>query len=267
MNILAVNGSPRREKGRTEEVIAAVLEAARSRGAQTDTLYLVDEEPEYCSHCGHNCFSDGRCLREPAATERSKRIQDAEALILGAPVYCWQPNALTCMLFDKFRIVGGTWRDSSAPGIPAVGIAVAGGTGTGVFTALQSMYAWMCAWRFTPVAPVPVTRYNMAAVLRDADGIAASLMEERQPVFDEIWNQMLLYDRLPFMNYGRIDEYRWLAHSMADCLEERKTDTEVIDRVRQVLGRADDEKDRGNEERRAELVLEAFETAYPLCRG
>ena len=139
MNILAINGSPRREKGNTEKVLAAILSDAESLGHATETVYLADEKPEYCTHCGGPCFTDGRCAREPGATSRSQKICRTDALILGAPVYCWQPNALTCALFDKFRIPNGTWVDSSKPGIPAMGIAMAGGTGTGVFPALQSI--------------------------------------------------------------------------------------------------------------------------------
>ncbi len=139
-------------------------------------MYLIDEEPQYCTHCGHGCFADGECAVEGGATERSGRIRNADALLLGAPVYCWQPNALTCALFDKFRIPRGTWVDSNDPGIPAMGIAVAGGTGTGVFPALQSMYAWFCAWRFTLVDPVPVTRYNIEQVIDEAGASARALV-------------------------------------------------------------------------------------------
>ena len=263
MNILLINGSPRRERGNTHAVLDAVATALEDSGANTTTLYLADENPEYCTHCGHDCFQDGRCTREDGATRRSEQIQAADALVLGAPVYCWQPNALTCMLFDKFRIPDGTWMASSEPGTPAMGIAVAGGTGTGVFTALQSMYAWLCAWRFRPLEPVPVTRYNQKAVIDRAESLAASLVDGSAPVFSDTWDQMLLYDKVRYMDYRRIDEYRWLAARMLENLDK---DSMEFRSMTSSLEAAHKAEVRGDLDERARKVMDAFKTGFAVRR-
>jgi hypothetical protein len=234
-------------------------------GADIATVYLADEEPEYCTHCGHPCFAEGTCALEDGATERSEIIRSADALLFGAPVYCWQPNALTCALFDKFRVPRGTWIDGSTPGIPAMGIAVAGGSGTGVFPALQSMYAWMCAWRFTPLSPVPVTRYNIDSVIDDARRLADELLRPRKAAFSERWDHMLLYDRLPYMRFGRIDEFEWLSARMVDYLEERRSADAERHEAAELLDAAGGAAEKGEEERRAECVMLAFGLLYPLC--
>lgn len=266
MKLLAINGSPRREKGNTQKLLASVLASAQSAGHTTKIMYLADENPEPCEHCGHSCFTDGRCAREPKATLRSEAIQQAEGLILGAPVYCWQPNSLTCALFDKFRIPNGTWVDSSEPGIPALGIAVAGGTGTGVFTALQSMYAWFCAWRFTPLHPVPVTRYNIDQVVADSGNIAGLFKPREDSVFTQKWDHMLLYDRLPFMSYGRVDEFEWLAREMAAFLERNGGNGQVLNEINSLLDRGGNAHRKGEEAETAQCYLSAFDAAYPHCR-
>jgi NAD(P)H-dependent FMN reductase len=266
MKILAVNGSPRGEKGNTARVLSAIAAAAEALGASTETMYLSDENPEHCIHCGHSCFADGTCVREPAATIRSERIQAADALILGAPVYCWQPNALTGMLFDKFRIPEGTWVDSSVPRIPALGVAVACGTGTGVFPALQSIYSWFCAWRFVPLDPVPVTRYNIERVIGDAEQLARSLTADRPTAFTQKWDHMLLYDSIPELSYGRIAEFRWLSGRMAEYMDQRNVDGATLQNVRGAIERADRAAADGDREQQARSTLQAFETAFPLCR-
>ena len=266
MNILAINGSSRREKGITEKVLEPILSAVETLGHAAETMYLADENPEHCTHCGHPCFSDGRCAREAGATDRSERIRGADALILGSPVYCWQPNALSCKLFDKFRIPEGTWLDSSNPGIPAIGVAVAGGTGTGVFPALQSMYAWFCAWRFTPLNPVPVTRYNLDRVLAGTRDLAVALAAPNQQAFSDKWDQMLLYDRLPYMSCGRIDEFGWLAAEMAEYIDRSGGDALAVNDVRALLQQGYRAKDQGAADETARSFLAAFERAFPHCK-
>jgi multimeric flavodoxin WrbA len=224
MKILAVIGSPRRERGRSHEVVTEVLSGAAAAGAETEVLYLIDEEPGYCIHCGHNCFGTGDCIQEVEATLRSQRVGAADALIVCAPVYCWQPSGLTVAFFDKLRLMSAPWNRGVQHGRRALGIAVAGGTGTGVFPAIQSIYAWLCLWKFRPLDPLPVTRFNMDRVLEGAASLGRALAEGAPEPFAGTWEQMLTYDRLPYMDYGRVDEFRWLAEQIAEGLAHRQAD-------------------------------------------
>ena len=62
MEVLGIVGSPRREKGMTNQVVTRILEGARSAGGATSILYLVDENPGYCVHCGYPCFASVLCV-------------------------------------------------------------------------------------------------------------------------------------------------------------------------------------------------------------
>jgi NAD(P)H-dependent FMN reductase len=235
MNVLGIVASPRREKGLSHQVVSEVLAGAHAAGAQTDLLYLIDEEPHYCIHCGHACFAEGDCVQEEAATARSQRVEGEDALLIAAPVYVWQPCGLAAAFFDKVRLTTGPWTREGQHGRPALGIAVAGGTGTGVFPALQSIYAWLCLWKFRPLEPLPVTRFNLDRVLDGARSRGRALAECLARPFAGVWDQMLTYDALPYMDYGRVDEFRWLAEQIVAGLERRGGAGEQVAQIQRLL--------------------------------
>jgi len=257
MKVLGIVGSPRREKGLSHQIVSRVLSGARAAGVEADLLYLIDEQPGYCIHCGHACFAEGDCVQEEGATTRSRRVSAADALVICAPVYCWQPNGLTAALFDKVRMTSGSWTRGSQHGRPALGIAVAGGTGTGVFPALQSMYAWLCLWKFRPLDPLPVTRFNLARVLEDAASYGRTLAESSPRPFAGVWEQMLTYDNLPYMDYGRVDEFRWLAEQIVAGLEARGGSEEQIAPIKRLLDEGRAKGDRAGEARK---YVQAYRT-------
>ena len=235
MRILAIVGSPRRERG----LSARVLGGASAAGAQTETMYLADEQPEPCSGCGHRCFAELDCVQEPEATARSAAIEAADGLLLCSPVYCWQPNGLTAALLDKVRLSTGPWRDAPQHGKPALGIAVAGGTGSGVFPALQSIYAWFCLWKYRPLPPVPVTRFNLDVVLAGAESLGRALVDAEQRPYGNIGELLTTYDALPELRYGRVDEFRWLAHTIVQGFERRGQADALVASLRKTLAEAE----------------------------
>jgi multimeric flavodoxin WrbA len=263
MQVLAIIGSPRREQGRSHEVVTQILSGAAEAGAETEILYLIDEEPGYCVHCGHSCFADGDCIHEVEATLRSQRVSAADALVVCAPVYCWQPSGLTVAFFDKLRLATAPWNRGTQHGRPALGIAVAGGTGSGVFTALQSIYAWMCLWKFRPFDPLPVTRFNMDRVLEQAPTLGKELAESEPRPFADTWESLLAYDRLPTMDYGRVDEFRWLAEQIVAGLALRRARGEEgqsgqLAEVQRLLYEARVHATQGDKESEAQKVVAAY---------
>ena len=261
MNVLGIVGSPRRERGRSHQVVSAILAGARSAGASTEMLYLIDEEPEYCIACGHDCFGEGDCAQEAGATLRSQRVDAADALVLCAPVYCWQPNGLTATLLDKVRLSSRPWNRGTANGRPALGIAVAGGTGTGVFSALQPIYAWLCLWKFQPLDPLPVTRFNMDQVLAEAEGLGVELVGRGTQPFPSTAEMLLTYDRLPYMSYGRVDEFCWLAEQALAGLRVRETAGDAAEEVSRLLEQAKACEAEDDASGAAEAVVQAYQVA------
>jgi multimeric flavodoxin WrbA len=89
-NVIAINGSPRK-KWNTAMLLEKALEGAASRGADTELVHLYDLDYQGCTSCfacklkGGKSY--GRCAICDGLTPVLDRIRDADALILGSPIY------------------------------------------------------------------------------------------------------------------------------------------------------------------------------------
>lgn len=220
--------------------------------------YLIDDQPELCIGCGHACFAERDCVQEPEARERSAAIEQADALALCGPVYCWQPNGLMAAMFDKVRLSTGPWRDAPQHGKPAVGLAIAGGTGSGVFCALQSMYAWFCLWKYRPLAPVPITRFNLDLALESAEALGREIASTAPRPYGGVGELLATYDALPALRYGHLEEFRWLALTIARSLERRGDSAERVAAIRATLDRAEQREHAGDRAGAGELFVAAY---------
>jgi multimeric flavodoxin WrbA len=90
MNVIAINGSPRK-KWNTATLLEHALEGAKLAGAKTDLIHLYDLNYKGCTSC-FSCKlkggkSYGKCAMKDGLTPVLERIADADALILGSPIY------------------------------------------------------------------------------------------------------------------------------------------------------------------------------------
>lgn len=104
MRVLAFNGSPR--KGcNTEKLLQKALEGARSVGAETELIQLYDQEFKGCVSClackRKNSTTNGLCAYRDALTPILKKAQQADALIVGSPVYYDYPTAQTRAFLER----------------------------------------------------------------------------------------------------------------------------------------------------------------------
>lgn len=219
MKILGIIGSPRKEKGLTHEVVSHVLEGAAQKGAEVDLIFLADENIDPCIHCGFNCFSELECKQNKGSQELFQQVSAADGLVLGAPVYIWQTNSLTISFIEKLRLSCGPWDRDIDNHRSALGIAVAGGTGTGVFPALKSIYSFFNLWKFNPLTPLPVTRFNFDAALRAAEEKGKKMGSNKIENISQTAEIMAHYDQLEFADYTRADEFCWLAEKIIEDLE------------------------------------------------
>ena len=109
MNILIINGSPRK-KGLISQMLDIMREEAEQRSAKVQTVYTNDLNIKSCIGC-MACRSKGNCvLGEDDSQHVLKMIQDADAIIMGAPCYWGNIPGQMKLLFD--RIVYGMMRDT-----------------------------------------------------------------------------------------------------------------------------------------------------------
>jgi multimeric flavodoxin WrbA len=90
MKVIAINGSPRK-KWNTATLLEKALEGAASEGAETEIIHLYDLDFKGCTSC-FTCKlkggkSYGKCAMKDELTPVLERLKDADAVLLGSPVY------------------------------------------------------------------------------------------------------------------------------------------------------------------------------------
>ncbi|MGA2677418.1 MAG: flavodoxin family protein [Methanobacterium sp.] len=90
MNVLAINGSPRKQWN-TATLLNKALEGASSQGAETELIHLYDLNFKGCTSCFacklKNGESYGRCGFKDELSPLLDHIGNVDALILGSPIY------------------------------------------------------------------------------------------------------------------------------------------------------------------------------------
>ncbi|PKM45516.1 MAG: hypothetical protein CVV03_06525 [Firmicutes bacterium HGW-Firmicutes-8] len=112
MKVLAINGSFRKQ-GNTDIINEKVLEGARSRGAETASVFVDDLHINSCQGC-LECRQDGICRQEDGLMEIVKKIEEADAIVVGSPIYGNYMTGQLKILLD--RLMGVISRITYVPG-------------------------------------------------------------------------------------------------------------------------------------------------------
>ena len=90
MKVVAINGSPRKDKN-TATLLESALKGAKEKGAETEMIHLYDMELKGCVSCFackvKNCARPGVCLYKDNLTPILEKAMSADAIIMGSPVY------------------------------------------------------------------------------------------------------------------------------------------------------------------------------------
>jgi NAD(P)H-dependent FMN reductase len=214
MKVLGIVGSPRKD-GRTNMLIDAALEGARSAGAETEKAYLMDYEIRPYKGAGGSQDAFQYCPEE-----LSGLCEEADGIALGAPVYWGDINGLTKDFMDTVRI-------SNSNGKPALGIAIAGGSGKGLLSGVQTIYHFFFHRQMRGTDPAPVSRFNLQGALgqlRESGARLADLSRERRPfpgrTRDDRWPEVLAYYAcVEYLRCDPVDEFVMLAEQLIGISE------------------------------------------------
>lgn len=211
-NVIGLVGSPNPD-GRTNQLVSAALEGAAQAGVATELIQMSDHVVAACRDClPWVCKDNLKCTFDDDAFEfYSRKIAECGALILGTPVYWWDTSGLVKYLILKmFRVYA-----MSAPfhGLPACGIAIAGGTGNGLVSGLRPVYHYFQMMGMRAIEPLPATRFNFNAALQRAAELGGEIakMAVQRARFQGLEDKLLWYDALPYLGLSRADERRLLA--------------------------------------------------------
>jgi multimeric flavodoxin WrbA len=107
VKIVGVNGSPRKE-GNTRQALETMFEVFRKRGAETELVQLADKRVEgciACYKCGEKKNFECVSQRGDDANEIIRMMHQADAIILGSPVYFGGMTAKMKALIERAGIV------------------------------------------------------------------------------------------------------------------------------------------------------------------
>jgi multimeric flavodoxin WrbA len=90
MKIIALNGSPRKNWN-TATLLQKVLDGANTQGAETELIHLYDLDYKGCKSCfvckTKEGKSYGKCVVEDDLQPLLNKIEEADALFIGSPIY------------------------------------------------------------------------------------------------------------------------------------------------------------------------------------
>jgi len=151
MLVLGVAGSPRVAGATSRLVRSALLGAEEIAGVRTTFVDLADLRIAGCDRCAE-CIAAGRCLIDDDMTRLYPLLLDADAIILGSPVYWGSPSAL-CKAFME-RVAGFGLREKPLRLKVGGAIAAGGSRNGGQETTQIAMHAW---FHFNDMLPVGIT--------------------------------------------------------------------------------------------------------------
>ena len=100
MKTLLVNGSPR-QQGNTATALAEIARALQAEGVETEVFWIGAKPVRGCIACGR-CREAGRCVfDDDAANALAAKMAEADAVVVGSPVYYGQPNGALLALLQR----------------------------------------------------------------------------------------------------------------------------------------------------------------------
>ena len=224
MIVLGIVGSPRKN-GLTNRLVEAALKGAAAKGATVRKVYLVDYAIRPFTGSGGSVEANDYCPEE-----LSNLCEEAEAIVLGAPVYWGDISGLTKDFMDSVSI-----SSASASGKLALGTAIAGGSGKGLLSGIQSIYHYFYHKQFRAIDPAPASRFNLEAAVAQLEVSGAKLVDLAEETFafsgetwDDRWPEVVAYyASVDYLSGDPVDEFMMLAEqlvaiSTSDKLEEAK---------------------------------------------
>src|SRR5512136_689590 len=100
MKILGINASPRGSKSQTLRLVKAVLDGAKSAGADVELVDVCQLDIEYCNAC-QVCFKTGACNKKDDFQDLYEKILSSDGMVWGSPNYFRSVTAQMKTLIDR----------------------------------------------------------------------------------------------------------------------------------------------------------------------
>lgn len=129
MNVILFNGSPK-EKGCTYTALSEVSMQLNKNGIDTEIIHVAGDVLSGCKACGYCTKNNNKCMfSDDKVNETIEKVEAADGLIVGSPVYYASPNGSLISFLDRF-FYAGTGRYAFKPAAAVVSARRAGTTAT-----------------------------------------------------------------------------------------------------------------------------------------
>ncbi len=99
MKALLINGSPR-SKGCTYTALTELKKTLEAEGIEVELLHVGHKDIHGCIAC-RKCRETGRCVFDDVVNEVAPRLAQADAFVIGAPVYFASPAGGAISFMDR----------------------------------------------------------------------------------------------------------------------------------------------------------------------
>lgn len=102
MKILGMVASPRKGSN-TDLLVDAVLAGSSSTGHLTEKIHLYDVDIKPCIDCRTCKKGNCTCILVDGMTPLYSKLEDADVIVFGTPLYWYGPSAKMKLLVDRLR--------------------------------------------------------------------------------------------------------------------------------------------------------------------
>ena len=99
MKVLLINGSPD-PKGCISTALDIAAEELAAAGVESEKVMVGNKDVRGCIGCGR-CRKLGRCVFDDVVNECALKLEEADGVIVGSPVYYGNPNGTVLSLLQR----------------------------------------------------------------------------------------------------------------------------------------------------------------------
>lgn len=167
MKALLINGSPH-AKGCTYTALSELKHTLEAEGIETELIHVGNQDVRGCIACGQ-CRKLGKCVFDDVVNEVASKLVEADAFVIGAPVYYSSPAGGAISFMD--RLFFSTFNVDKTMKVGAAVVTCRRGGNTASFDVLNKYFS-------ISGMPIASSQYwNMVyggsaeEVLKDAEGL------------------------------------------------------------------------------------------------
>ena len=167
MKALLINGSPH-AKGCTYTALSELKHTLEAEGIETELIHVGNQDVRGCIACGQ-CRKLGKCVFDDVVNEVASKLAEADAFVIGAPVYYSSPAGSAISFMD--RLFFSTFNIDKTMKVGAAVVTCRRGGNTASFDVLNKYFS-------ISGMPIASSQYwNMVyggsaeEVLKDAEGL------------------------------------------------------------------------------------------------